>query len=78
MDVFHQSANRVTVYMKPQQQISSPSGTQKEKGTKIDLQQGALWNNFESLKVVNDILCRFSQDWSTGRSYLQQVVPTLL
>ena len=39
MDVFHQSPNRVTVYMKPQQQISSPSGTQKEKGTKIDLQQ---------------------------------------
>ena len=37
-----------------------------------------LWNNFDSLKVVNDILCRSFDDSSTGQSHLQQVVPTIL
>ena len=37
-----------------------------------------LWNNFDSLKVVNDILCRNFEDSSTGQSFLQQVVPTIL
>ena len=38
----------------------------------------ALWNNFDSLKVVNDILCRSLEDSSTSQSHLQQVVPTTL
>ena len=37
-----------------------------------------LWNNFDSLRVVNDILCRSFEDSSTGQSHLQQVVPTIL
>ena len=37
-----------------------------------------LWNNFDSLKIVNDILCRNFEDSSTGQSHLQQVVPTIL
>ena len=37
-----------------------------------------LWINFDSLKVVNDILCRSFEDSSTGQSHLQQVVPTIL
>ena len=37
-----------------------------------------LWNSFDSLKVIIDILCRSFEDSSTGRSHLQQVVPTTL
>ena len=37
-----------------------------------------LWNNFDSLKVVNDTLWRSSEDSSTGHSHLQQVVLTIL
>ena len=37
-----------------------------------------LWNNFDSLKVVNDILCRSFEDSSTAQSLLQQVLPTTL
>ena len=37
-----------------------------------------LWNNFDSLKVVNGILCRSFEDSNTGQSHLQQVVPTIL
>ena len=37
-----------------------------------------LWNNFDSLKLVNDILCRSFEDSSTGQSHLQQVVPKIL
>ena len=37
-----------------------------------------LWNSFDSLKVVNDILCRRFEDSSTGQNHLQQVVPTTL
>ena len=36
------------------------------------------WNNLDSLKVVNDILCRTFWDSSTGQSHLQQVVLTTL
>ena len=35
-----------------------------------------LWNNFDSLRVVNDILCRSFEGSNTGQSRLQQVVPT--
>ena len=37
-----------------------------------------LWNSFDSLKVVNDILCRSFDDSSTGQSHLQLVVPKTL
>ena len=37
-----------------------------------------LWNNFDSLKIVNDILCRSFEGSSRGQSHLQQVVPTIL
>ena len=37
-----------------------------------------LWNNFDSRKVANDILCQSFEDSSTGQSHLQQVVPTIL
>ena len=106
-DVFQNSPIEVTVYT--QQLNSCPSGTQKEKGTKNDMQQAegddqslstvlswvkngkqphrsvlqgqsrdiwVLWNNSDSLKVVNDILCRSFEDSSTGQSHLQ--VPTTL
>ena len=110
-DVFHNSPIEVTVHTQPQQQKSSPSGTQKGKGAKNDMQQAQeddqslstvlswikngkqphrsvlqgqsrdIWvlaNNFDSLKVVNDILCQSFEDSSTGQSYLQQVSPTTL
>ena len=35
-------------------------------------------NIFDSLKVVNDILCRNFEGSSTGQSRLQQIVPTTL
>ena len=37
-----------------------------------------LWNIFDSLKVLNVILCRGLENSSTGQSLLQQVVPTTL
>ena len=37
-----------------------------------------LWNNFDSLKLVNDILCRSYEDSSKSQRHLQQVVPTTL
>ena len=37
-----------------------------------------LLNNFDSLKVVSDIVCRSFEHSSTGQSHLQQVVPTKL
>ena len=110
-DVFHNSPVKVRVYTQPQQRNSTPSGTQKGKGTKSDMQQTqediqslstvpswvrngkqphrsvlqresryiwVLWNNFDSLKVVNDILCRGSEDSCRGQSHLQQVVRTTL
>ena len=97
--------------MLQQQQNSSPSWTQKEKGTKNDMQKAqeddqslstvlswvkngkqpqcsvvqgqsrsiwVLWNNFDSIRVVNKTLCCSFEDSSTGHSHLQQVVPTTL
>ena len=37
-----------------------------------------LWNNFDSLKVVNDIFCQNLEQSNTGQSHLKQVVPTTL
>ena len=37
-----------------------------------------LGNNFDSLKVGNDTLCRSFEDSRTGQSHLQQVVPATL
>ena len=98
-DAFLNSPIKITVYTQPQQQNSSPSGTQKQTGTKNDMQQAqeddqslstvlslvkngkqphrsvlqgqsrdiwVLWNNFDSLKVVNDILCRSFEDSCIG------------
>ena len=36
-----------------------------------------LWNNFDSLKVVNGILCQSFEDSGTAPSHLQQFVLTL-